>query len=131
MPKKSTEILIVDDSEEMLWTMAYVLEKAGLSVDAVTNGKDAMEYMRCYPQTPVVILNYLLPDMSGLSILDHIRQNGTYPKVVVVTAYGTDEIRKKFIKGGAWAFLDKPFDINNLTTVCKQALTDSMVTTCT
>jgi len=101
MPKKSTEILIVDDSEEMLWTMANVLEKAGLSVDAVTNGKDAMEYMRCYPQTPVVILNYLLPDMSGLSILDHIRQNGTYPKVVVVTAYGTDEIRKKIYQGGS------------------------------
>jgi DNA-binding NtrC family response regulator len=128
MPKKSTEILIVDDSEEILWTMANVLEKAGLSVDAVTNGKDAMEFMRCYPETQVVILNYLLPDMSGLSVLGHIKQNGTYPKVVVVTAFGTDEIRKKFFDGGACAFLDKPFDINQLVTVCKQALADSMVT---
>jgi DNA-binding NtrC family response regulator len=126
MPKKSTEILIVDDSEEMLWTMANVLEKAGLSVDAVTNGKDAMEFMRRYPQTQVVILNYLLPDMSGLSVLDHIQQNGTCPKVIVVTAYGTDEIRNKFFKGGAWAFMEKPFDINQLIAVCKQALTHNM-----
>jgi DNA-binding NtrC family response regulator len=126
MPKKTTEILIVDDSEEMLWTMANVLEKAGLSVDAVTNGKDAMEFMRCYPQTQVVILNYLLPDMSGLSVLDHFQQNGTCSKVIVVTAYGTDEIRNKFFKGGAWAFMEKPFDINQLISVCKQALTYNM-----
>jgi DNA-binding NtrC family response regulator len=126
MPKKSTEILIVDDSEELLWTMANVLEKSGLSVDAVTSGKDAVEFMRRYPQTQVVILNYLLPDMSGLSVLDHIQQNGTCPKVIVVTAYGIDEIRYKFSQSRAWAFMEKPFDINHLIAVCQQALKQNM-----
>ena len=120
--QKKSNILIVDDSEEMIWVLANVLEKAGLSVDAVTNGKDAIEYLQCNTEIRVVILDYQLPDMSGLLVLDHIKPKGAYFEVIVITGHGTDEIRSKCYDGGACAFMEKPFDINHLVLMCKQAL---------
>ena len=120
--QKESNILIVDDSEEMIWVLANVLEKAGLSVDAVTNGKDAIEYLRCHPETRVVILDYQLQDMSGLLVLDHIKPKGACFEVIVITGHGTDEIRNRCYAGGACAFMEKPFDINHLVVMCKQAL---------
>ena len=120
--QKRSNILIVDDSEEMIWVLANVLEKAGLSVDAVTNGKDAIEYLRCHAEIRVVVLDYQLPDMSGLLVLDHIKPKGACFEVIVITGHGTDEIRSKCYDAGACAFMEKPFDINHLVLMCKQAL---------
>ncbi len=122
------KILIVDSSDEFIWTICNVLEGAGLSVDAVTNGKDAVEFMRCSPQTPVVVLNCQLPDMNAISLLDIIRQNGADPKVIIVTSYRISEIRKRYIKERVWKFIEKPFNIVKLLELCKKGLADSLAT---
>ena len=114
------EILIVEDSEEMVWSVANVLEKAGFSVDAVMTGKDALERLDKFPDTALVVLNYLLPDMSGLSVMKKFRENGCNAEVIVISAYS--ESHDYFLKNGAFAFLEKPFDINELVELCRQAL---------
>jgi len=114
------EILIVEDSEEMVWSMSNVLEKAGFSVDAVMTGEEAIERLNEFPNTAVVVLNYLLPDMSGLSAMRKFRENGCAAEVIAISAF--EGSREHFLKDGVFAFLEKPFDINELVNLCRQAL---------
>ena len=115
---KKAEVLIVEDSEEVLWIMGAVLEHAGFAVDAATTGEKALEKMRSFPETQLIILNYLLPDMSGLAVLKRLREDGSRVKVIAVSAM--KEARESLVNAGA--FLEKPFDINEFVRLCKQAL---------
>ena len=117
---KDAEVLIVEDSEEVLWVMGNVLERAGFIVDAVTTGKEALNRMRELPKIKLIILNYVLPDMSGLTVLERLRENGSQVKIIAVSAM--KEARESLLNAGAFAFLDKPFDIKEFTGLCKQAL---------
>ena len=121
MKKSGSQVLIVEDSEEMLWAMANVLEKAGFTVDAVTTGKEAISALdnKCH-QTKVVVINYILPDMSGVSVINQMRLNGCKAEAIGISAL--KDKREIFLKAGAFAFLDKPFDIGELVYLCKQAL---------
>ena len=114
-------MLIVEDSEEMLWSIANVLERAGFSVDAVTTGKEAIGILdnKCH-QTKVVVINYLLPDMSGVSVVKQMRSNGCKAEAIGISAL--KDKRDSFMHAGAFAFLDKPFDIGELVHLCRQAL---------
>ena len=117
---KKAEVLIVEDSEEVLWMLGNVLEHAGFTVDAATTGEKALEKMRSFPETQLIILNYLLPDMSGLTVLKRLRENGSRVKVIAVSAM--KEARESLVNAGAFAFLEKPFDIGEFVRLCKQAL---------
>ncbi len=114
------EVLIVEDSEEVIWVMGNVLERAGFIVDAVTTGKEALNRMRELPKIELIILNYVLPDMSGLTVLKRLRENGSQVKVIAVSAMR--EARESLVNAGAFAFLDKPFDIGEFIGLCKQAI---------
>ncbi|MCG2758872.1 MAG: response regulator [Desulfobacteraceae bacterium] len=121
MEESGSQVLIVEDSEEMLWAIANVLEKAGFTVDAVTTGKEAIGILNNkYHQIKVVVINYILPDMSGVSVINLIRSNGCKAEVIGISAL--KDKREVFLKAGAFAFLDKPFDIRELVHLCKQAL---------
>jgi DNA-binding response OmpR family regulator len=117
---EKAEVLIVEDSEEVIWIMGNVLDHAGFCVDAVTTGKDALRRMREFPETGLVILNYLLPDMSGLTVLERLRESGSRVKVIAVSAM--KEVRESLVSAGAFAFLEKPFDVKEFIGLCKQAL---------
>ena len=135
--ERKAEVLIVEDSEEVLWmignvlenagftvdavtTIGNVLENAGFTVDAVTTGEGALEKMRKFPETKLIIINYLLPDMSGLAVLGRLRENGSQVKVIAVSAL--KEVRESLVNVGAFSFLEKPFDIKEFIGVCKQAV---------
>jgi CheY-like chemotaxis protein len=120
--KNNFEVLIVEDSEEMIWAVANVLEKAGFSVDAVTTGKEALKKLEEFPEIKLVVLNYLLPDMNGLTLMEQLRKSGCQVEVVAVSAFGRKEIRDGFMEAGAFAFIEKPFNIRELAQCCKQAL---------
>ena len=120
MGANPVEILIVEDSEEMIWSMSNVLEKAGFSVDAVMTGEEAIERLTDFPNTPLIVLNYLLPDMSGLSTMRKFRENGCAAEVIAISAFKGS--RELFLKDGVFAFLEKPFDIREFVSLCRQAL---------
>jgi CheY-like chemotaxis protein len=122
MEIKNFEVLIVEDSEEMLWAVSNVLEKAGFSTDAVTTGKEALKKFEEFPEIKLIVLNYLLPDMSGLTVMEQLRKSGCRAEVIAISAFGRKEIRHGFMEAGAFAFLEKPFNIRELAQCCKQAL---------
>ena len=121
MEESGPQVLIVEDSEEMLWAIANILEKAGFTVEAVTTGKEAIGILdnKCH-QIKVVVINYILPDLSGVSVINQMRSNGCKAEAIGISAL--KDKREIFLKAGAFAFLDKPFDIGELVRLCRQAL---------
>lgn len=117
---KGVGILIVEDSDEMLWMMDKVLENSGFEVDAATSGQEAIRKIKESNRIQLIVLNYLLPDMNGVSVLKEVRNNGFKGEVIGISAL--KEARDSFMKAGVFAFLEKPFDINELVGLCEQAL---------
>jgi len=113
------DVLIVDDSEDMLRTMANVLETAGFTVDSVMTGGGAIKRLRQSPEIKLVILNFLLPDASGLSVLRQLRADGCKAAVIGTSAL---DVGEGFVKAGAFAFMEKPFDIKELVRLCRQVM---------
>jgi len=110
-----SQVLIVDDSEDMLRTMANVLETAGFTVYSVMTGGGAIERMKQLPEIRLVILNFLLPDASGLSVLRQLRADGCKAPVIGTS---TLDVGDGFVNAGAVAFMEKPFDIKELVKLC-------------
>ena len=117
---KTADVLIVEDSEDVLWILGNVLENAGFTIDAATTGEEAIERMRECPEIKLIILDYLLPDMNGLTVLKRLRENGSQVKVIVTSTLKI--IRESLLEAGVFAFLGKPFDLKEFIGLCKQAL---------
>jgi len=115
-------ILLVEDSDELLWAIANILDAAGFRVEAALSGGEALEEWDRHPETQLVILNYRLPDMSGLSVFSRLRENGYTRPVIAISGFGTREIKEGFLSKGAFAFIEKPFDMHVLIDKCRMAL---------
>lgn len=70
----------------------------------------------------LAILDYKLPDADGLSVLKDIRRIEPDIKVIMVSAYGSSDIKKAAKKQGVIKFLDKPFNLSGLTKIVKNAM---------
>ena len=115
-------VLVVEDSDELLWSIANILDVAGFQVEAALTGHEALDiWMQC-PATALVILNYRLPDMSGLKVLQRLREMGYTAPVIAISGVGDGEIKKSFLAQGAFAFIEKPFDMHTLIHQCQLAL---------
>ena len=118
--KQDLDVLIVEDNEEMIWMIGNALDQAGFAVDAETTAKGGIEQVRIHPELKAVVLNYVLPDMSGIKVLDYLKKNGFRAEVIGISA--SSEVGSRFIAGGAMAFLEKPFDLNELVRLCGEAV---------
>jgi two-component system response regulator AtoC len=114
-------ILIVDDDEVMCRTLSDVLEKMSYKVTTVQTGEDAL-----YPLQEgifdLILLDIKLPDMNGLSVLKKIRKIDSDPFVVMMTAYADVKTAVAAMKAGAYDYINKPFEIEELKLTIKKAL---------
>jgi two-component system response regulator AtoC len=114
-------ILIVDDDEVMCRTLSDVLEKMSYEVTTVQTGEDAL-----YPLQEgifdLILLDIKLPDMNGLSVLKKIRKIDSDPFVVMMTAYADVKTAVAAMKAGAYDYINKPFEIEELKLTIKKAL---------
>jgi DNA-binding NtrC family response regulator len=118
--KNKLDVLIVDGSKDMLRSMANVLETAGLAVRAVMTGREAIQRIKECPHTGVVILNSVLPDKSGLSVLEQLKSTRCKASVIALSA--SKDIGHGLMRAGAYGFLEKPFAIRDLVDMCKEVL---------
>lgn len=109
-----TRVLVADDdiiSRELLSTR---LTKWGYDVITAHNGNEAMETLEGRDAPTLVILDWMMPGMDGLSICRRIRQAGSNQYVIMVTARGTKENIVEGLAAGADDYLVKPFDKDDL-----------------
>lgn len=115
------KILIVDDDIQLRKSFARLLSIEGYWVESVSNAEDALDYL-ANSKIDLVILDYKLPKMDGLSCLKVIRR--LYPElpVIIMTAYGTSHTAIEAMKIGAFDYVLKPFEIDEFLFLIKRAV---------
>ena len=106
-------ILIAEDEVSTAKAIKLLLEKAKYSVDIVHNGIDAWDYIQA-GSYEVIILDIMMPGMSGLKVLSLIRQNRIATPVLLLTAKAEVEDRVAGLNAGADDYLPKPFATQEL-----------------
>ena len=121
MGQKGSVILIVDDERDHADGIAEALDKMCAKAIAVYTGKDALEIVR-NQQVDVVITDLKLDDdIDGLAILEEAKRHNDKTEVILITAYATIDTCKEAIRRGAYDYLVKPIDIDQLRTLVGQA----------
>lgn len=115
------KVLIIDDDVSLLRVMEMQLEEIGCDVIAVASGNEAMTALE--EVTPeLVITDLKLPGMSGLELLKLLRSDHPELTVIMITAYGTVKTAVEAMKAGAYDYLTKPIDYDELALVVSRAL---------
>jgi len=115
-------ILIVDDEREHADGVAESLEKLKAKTIAVYSGKDALEILREEMVDVVVTDLKLGGDIDGLDVLEAAKKYNPATEVILITAYASIETCKKAIRQGAYDYLVKPLDIDQLRTLTERVL---------
>jgi len=116
-----TVILVVDDERDHADGIAEALDKSGAKAIAVYSGENALEIVR-NQQVDVVVTDLKLGgDIDGLAILEEARKTNGRTEVILITAYATIDTCKEALRRGAYDYLVKPIDIDQLRTLVSQA----------
>jgi two-component system nitrogen regulation response regulator GlnG len=117
-------ILIADDEESLRWVLERGLRQAGYEVTAVSDGEAAIEAFEADP-VDLVFLDIRMPRLDGLAVLERLRAIRPDACVVVMTAHGTMDTAIKAMQRGAYDYLAKPFDLEEVLLLTERALTAS------
>ena len=114
-------ILVVDDDESLRWVTQAQLQQSGYEVNAAASGNEGLASIRQAPPD-LVITDLMMPGMSGLDLLRKIRAD--YPEilVIVVTAFGTVETAVEAMKAGAYDYVTKPVNMDELRLIVSRGL---------
>ena len=110
------KILLVEDEPDLLQTLAFNFENEGYKVAKALDGKEAMKFLEDDDSISLVILDLMLPDMSGLDICRHIRAADNLKDILVimVTAKGEELDRVVGFEVGADDYVVKPYSVREL-----------------
>ena len=110
------KILLVEDEPDLLNTLSFNFESEGFKVAKALNGKEAMKFLEDDDSISLVILDLMLPDMSGLDICRHIRAADNLKDILVimVTAKGEEVDRVVGFEVGADDYVVKPYSVREL-----------------
>jgi len=114
-------VLIVDDERILRESMANLLEDEGYESIQAENGRVAHELLLERP-VDVVLSDVRMPEMDGMNLLGHIKQIAPQTPVIMMTAYGTVEDAVAAIRNGAWDYLLKPVQFDDLLLKIKRAI---------
>jgi len=109
----NTKILIVDDELIMRESLGGWLERDGHDIETVASGEEALEILKD-KRFDILLVDIKMEGMSGLDVLRHVRENDPDVAVVMITAYGSISTAIEAMKNGAYEYLLKPFDPNEL-----------------
>ena len=112
-------VLVVDDEPLVRWSVAETLEESGYHV---TEAGDALSALEALDGKAVVLLDLKLPDSSDLGVLSMMRRLSPTTPVILMTAYGSDALRTEARHRGAYAVIDKPFDMATLPPLVSKAM---------
>jgi two-component system NtrC family response regulator len=111
--KMAISILAVDDEQNLLELLITVLGKRGFKVKTASNGLDALKLVD-QESFELAILDVKMGPVNGVQLLKEIKDRQPVTKVIMMTAYPTNETRAQASVNGASAYLTKPVDIHKL-----------------
>ena len=112
-------ILIIDDEPEIVSLLSRVFKKQGFSVHAAHTLNEGWNRISSI-KPDIVFLDINLPDGNGLKKLAEIKESYPLTKVVMISAFDMEEDRKQATESGAYTFLSKPFNLNQVSELIQQ-----------
>lgn len=114
-------VLLIDDEEELVFTLAERLMLRGIEVEGVTSGADAINRVQ-EKKFDVVVLDMKMPGIGGLEVMKRIRREQEGIKFIFMTGRGSPEEGEEGMQGGAFAYLVKPINIEDLVKKMMEAV---------
>jgi two-component system response regulator AtoC len=128
MEKKSApSVLVVDDEALIRWSLAEMLGDRGYSVTEAMDGRMAVAAIENAEEPfDVVLLDYRLPDSADLRLLEKVRHLAPTSQVIMITAHNSPELAQGAAALGAYRVISKPFEVESLAALVKQAQIDRL-----
>lgn len=121
---KRSKLLVVDDEHLIRWSLEQNLKKMGYDVVTAGTGEDALRLVR-EEQPDLVLLDIQLPGISGIDVLEKIKEHDEDIIVIMVTANGGLDTAVNAMRLGAYDYVSKPFNLDELSIIVKKALETS------
>lgn len=115
-------VLLVDDEPNLRRVLGAVLEADGYRIISADCGRDALKKAKAEQHLDLVITDYLMPDLNGLQVLDGIRKLHPTVKSLVVSGHGTVRSAVEAMRLGAFDYITKPFDVDQVKATVKRVL---------
>jgi CheY-like chemotaxis protein len=117
MPSK---LLLVDDERTFAQTLSERLSLRDIGSVVAYDGESALNLIK-EEEPDVMILDLKMPGIDGIEVLQRVKQSHPQIEVIILTGQGTEEDRKRCLELGAFAYLEKPVDVNVLSETIKRA----------
>lgn len=114
-------ILIADDEEDIRWILETSLKKSGFEVECAENGEDTVR-KACEESYSLILLDINMPDMNGFDVLTQLRNREVDSPIIFITAQNTVSNAIDSIQLGAYDYLTKPFDLEEVKLFAERAI---------
>ena len=116
------KILIIDDERMITRALSRALAHDRLEIETASDGQEGLEKFKSF-QPDLILLDLLMPKVSGMEVLEKIRSQGSKTPIILMTAYGDAQTQEKAKELGISAYLTKPFNnIEDIITLVHETL---------
>jgi CheY-like chemotaxis protein len=116
-----TQVLVADDDPIVQQLARSALEGVGYVVTSVDNGLKCIEEIQRRPPH-LLLLDQIMPEMTGVDVLAWLKQNKISLPVVMITAGGSEQLAVDVMKMGAYDYVNKPLDVDQLRVLCRDVM---------
>src|SRR5690349_7010572 len=114
-------VLVIDDDAALRYTLEAVLGDAGFAVEVCDGGAKGVAAFEAHG-ADVVLTDLAMPDMDGMKVLENLRAQDPSVPVLMLTAHGSERVAVAAMKAGAYDYLPKPFDPDELVLALRRAI---------
>ena len=122
--RQAKRILVVDDEENARIGLSRLLAKEGFVVDSVSNGFEALNYLR-QQDVNLIVTDINMPGMNGITFLKELNKSFPQSNVIMITAYGGVESYIESMNLGAFEYINKPIKVEELKSILKKIFKES------
>lgn len=121
------KVWIIDDDQSIRWVLERAYQRAEIDFDSFESANDALDALAKNARSPDAILSDVrMHGISGLELLQHLQeQRETAPPVIIMTAHADLETAVSAYEGGAFEYIPKPFDVNEIIEVTRRAFSNN------
>ncbi|NLI81841.1 MAG: response regulator [Deltaproteobacteria bacterium] len=128
---KEFKVLMVDDEEDFVKTLSERVSMRDLESDVAFDGETALDMLKGKDIPDVMVLDLKMPGIDGMEVLRRVRKAYPQVQVIILTGHGTEKDEEEAKRLGAFAYLQKPVDLEKLVQTMKAAykkkIEDAMV----
>ena len=120
--QNNKKVWIVDDDKSIRWVLEKALKSNDVDIESFSRPEQVLEKIK-NEEPDVIITDIRMPGMDGISLLDRIKQHSPNIPVIIMTAYSDLDRAVSAFQGGAYEYLSKPFDVDEVVSMVRRAIT--------